>query len=129
MNRQKAGQSDFLSSLGRGGIFFEFSNIDLMVASCLLVSAIRSSWYCSRSSSRSLAWSRRTCLNSASSEVDEVMVSVMLLTGADVATEGVDTFIVDGRVVLDDEDDDEDGFDSEGGPAPAAVSRDGEMGC
>ena len=57
------------------------------------------------------------------------MVSVMLLTGADVATEGVDTFIVDGRVVLDDEDDDEDGFDIEGGPAPAAVLRDGEVGC
>ena len=68
-------------------------------------------------------------MNSAISEVDEVMVSVMLLTGADVATEVVDTSIVDGRVVLDDEDDEEDGFDMEGGPAPAAVLRDEEVCC
>ena len=63
------------------------------------------------------------------------MVLVTLLTGADAATEGFDTLMVEGRVVSADEDDneeedgDEDGFDIEGGPAPAAVSREGGAGC
>ena len=56
-----------------------------------------------------------------------MMVLVTLLTGADAATEGVDKLIVEGRVVSAAEDDDEDGFDIEGGPAPAAVSREGEL--
>lgn len=68
-------------------------------------------------------------MNSAMSEVDEMMVSVTLLTGAEAATEGVATLIVDGRVVSADDDDDEDGVDIEGGPAPAAVLRDGESCC
>ena len=57
------------------------------------------------------------------------MVLVTLLTGADAATEGFDTLMVEGRVVSADEDDNEDGFDIEGGPVPAAVSREGESGC
>ena len=72
---------------------------------------------------------------SAISEVDEEMVLVTLLTGADAETEGRDTLMVEGRVVAADEDDaedeedDEDGFDAEGGPAPAAVSKEVEGCC
>ena len=68
-------------------------------------------------------------MNSVISEVDEEMVLVTLLTGEDAATEGFDTLMVEGRVASADEDDDEDGFDIEGGPAPAAVSREGESNC
>ena len=61
------------------------------------------------------------------------MVLVTLLTGADAETEGRDTLMVEGRVVAADEDDaeddDEDGFNAEGGPLPAAVSREGEECC
>ena len=57
------------------------------------------------------------------------MVFVMLLTGADAAMEGAETLIVEGRVVSEDEDDNEDGFDIEGGPAPAAVTREVELDC
>ena len=57
------------------------------------------------------------------------MVLVTLLTGADAATEGADTLIVEGRVVLEDEDDNEDGSDIKGGPASAAVTREVELVC
>ena len=54
-------------------------------------------------------------------EEEETMVLVMLLTGADVAIDGGDTLMVEGRVVPEDNDNKEDGRDIEGGPAPAAV--------
>ena len=55
------------------------------------------------------------------------MVLVMLLTGADEAIDGADALMVEGRVVSEDEDDEEDGGDIEGGPASAAVMRDVEV--
>ena len=57
------------------------------------------------------------------------MVLVTLLTGADAAMEGADTLIVEGRVVSEDEEDNEDGFNIEGGHAPAAVTREVELVC
>ena len=66
-------------------------------------------------------------MNSAISEEEEMMVFVMLLTGADAAIDGAGTLTVEGRVVSEDEDDEEDGLDFEGGPASAAVMRDVEV--
>ena len=57
------------------------------------------------------------------------MVLVMLLTSADAAIDGADTLTVEGRVVSEDEDDEEDGLDIKGGPAPAAVMREVEVEC
>ena len=49
------------------------------------------------------------------------MVFVMLLTGADVTIDADATLTVEGGVVSEDEDDEEDGTDIEGEPEPAAV--------
>ena len=60
-------------------------------------------------------------MNSAISDEEETMVFVMLLTGADAAIDADATLTVEGGVVSEDEDDEEDGTDIEGGPEPAAV--------
>ena len=91
------------------------------IAVCFATSTARSRRYCSRSSSWSLIWNWRTCLNSAISDEEETTVFVMLLTGADAVIDADTTLTAEGGVLLEDEDDKEDGTDIEGGPEPAAV--------
>ena len=95
--------------------------MDSIIAACFTASAARSRQCYSRSSLRSLIWSWRTCLNLAISDEEETTVLVTLLTGADMGIDAVEMLAVEGGVVSEDEDNEEDGTDIEGGPEPAAA--------
>ena len=62
-----------------------------------------------------------TCLNLAILGVEDTTVLVTLLTGADAARETAETLTVEEGAVPKDEDKDENGFDTDGGPEPAAA--------
>ena len=60
-------------------------------------------------------------MNSAVSDEEDTMVLVTLLTGANATIDAVEALTVEGGVVSEDEDDNEDRMDIEGGPEPADV--------
>ena len=62
-----------------------------------------------------------TSLNSAILDVEDATVLMTLLTGADAPRESAETLTIDDGVVLEEENEDEEGFDMEGGPEPAAA--------